>query len=362
MTFSGNRTGATWSGTLPRPRPGIRLGPFSAVRRPAVAATALALLGVLALLVCIDIARGEFVIPLGDVIDTLSGGGSRSQRFVIFDSRLPRTATAVVAGAALGMAGAITQSVLRNPLAGPDLLGITSGASFAATAAVVGIGGELAGPLGVSGAALVGGLATGAAIYLLSWHGGVDGFRLVLIGIGINAALVAGVGWLLVSARIEDVARAQIWLNGSLADTSWARFGPTAIGCGVTFLVALGAARNLGALRFGADTAGSLGVRAQLQQSVLLLAAVVAAASATAAVGPVVFIALAAPQIARRLLRVAGEPLLGSAALGAALLVGSDVIGRTLLPVSLPVGVVSAAFGGPFLLYLLVRTNRKASA
>ncbi|NUS43904.1 MAG: iron chelate uptake ABC transporter family permease subunit, partial [Mycobacteriaceae bacterium] len=302
----------------------VRIGPVSVRARPRAVLTAAALAAVLAVLFCIDIARGDYAMGLGQVLDTLTGGGTRVQRFVIFDSRLPRTATAVVVGAALGMSGAITQSVLRNPLASPDMLGITAGAGFGATAAVVA---GTAGALGVPVAALLGGLATALAVYLLAWRGrGVDGFRLVLIGIGINAALTAGVGWLLVSARLDDVMKAQVWLNGSLSETSWDRFWPTALGLAATLAVAAAAGRSLAALRFGPDTAQALGVRFQRDQALLLLAAVTATALATAAAGPVVFVGLCAGQLARRLMHTLGEPIMGSALVGAVLVVGSDII------------------------------------
>jgi iron-siderophore transport system permease protein len=329
-----------------------------------VAVSAL-LVTLLLVLACVDIAVGEFAIPLGDVVEVLAGGGTKSQHFIVTELRMPRVATAILVGAALGMAGAITQSILRNSLASPDMLGITSGASVAAVALIVsGGGGSVTGALasvGLPVAALIGALATAVVIYLLAWRGGVEGYRLVLIGIGINAFLVAVVSWLLISGRIMDVSKAQVWLNGSLAESDWSRVVPLGVCFAVIAAAVLVSARTLGALRFGDDTVRSLGVGLQSRQGLLLLAAVVLAAVATAAAGPVIFVALAAPQIGRMMLRSEGEPLIGSALTGAILVVGSDVIARTVLPIELPVGVVTAAFGGPFLLYLLIRTNRKAT-
>ncbi|WP_233608748.1 FecCD family ABC transporter permease [Nocardia stercoris] len=336
-----------------------RVGPLSVRWRPRVVAGLAAGTLLLFLLVCVDLARGDYSIPLPHVVRTLTGSGTRAEHFVIFESRLPRVLTAAVVGVALGLSGSITQSVLRNPLAAPDMLGITAGAGFAATAAVVT---GSAGALGVPAAALAGGLVTAGGIYLLAWRNGVDGLRIVLIGIGVNAALTAGIGWLLVQARLTDVVRAEAWLNGSLDETSWDRVVPVVIGVGAAAVLALSRAHALAALRFGADTARSLGVAVHRDQALLLLAAVTAAAFATAAAGLVVFVALAAGQLARRVLRTAGEPLAGSALVGAILLVGSDIVARTLLPRPLPVGVVTAALGAPFLLYLLVRANRKASS
>ncbi|WP_330181201.1 iron chelate uptake ABC transporter family permease subunit [Nocardia sp. NBC_01503] len=332
--------------------------------------TVAVLLAVLLALFALDIATGDFRIPLGRVLDVLGGGGTRAQRFVIFDSRLPRAFTAIVVGAALGLAGAIAQSILHNPLASPDILGITSGASCGAVLILAGTGGAttgIAATLGVPLAALSGGLLTAVTIYLLAWgrtssgDRGVMGFRLVLIGIGVNAALLSVVSWLLTRATLTDAAHAQLWLTGSLDRADWTTLVPAAFGLGLTLLVAAASSRTLAALRFGADTTRVLGVRMQTEQAVLLGAAVTAAALATAAAGPIGFVGLAAPQIARRLLRTPGEPIVASALVGAIAVVGADLIARTVLPVDLPVGVVTAAVGGPFMLYLLVRANRKAT-
>nr|WP_084458294.1 iron chelate uptake ABC transporter family permease subunit [Nocardia caishijiensis] len=321
-------------------------------------------------LFCLDISVGDTSVPLGRVLDVLGGGGSRSQRFIVLESRLPRALTAVVVGAALGLSGALMQSILHNPLAGPDVLGITTGAAVGAVAVLVGSGGAATGliaTLGAPLAALAGGLLTAVVIYLLAWgrggggERGVTGFRLVLIGIGVNAVLMSAISWLLTRASLTDAARAQVWLNGSLDAADMSSVVPAAVALTVVTLVALVSVRTLAALRLGEESTRVLGVRIQSQQALLIGASVVAASVATAAVGPVGFVALAAPQIARMALRTPGEPLIASALTGAALVTGADIVSRALLPVELPVGIVTAALGGPFLLYLLVRMNRKAT-
>ncbi|WP_327139995.1 FecCD family ABC transporter permease [Nocardia sp. NBC_01327] len=351
-------------------RPALRVHGFSTVLRISALLIIAVLIAVLLALFALDIATGDFQIPLGRVLDVLTGGGSRAQRFVIMDSRLPRALTAVVVGAALGLAGAITQSILHNPLASPDILGITTGASCGAVAVMVGTGGTATGvaaALGVPAAALAGGLLTAIVIYLLAWgrtttgDSGVMGFRLVLIGIGVNAALLSVVSWQLTRATLSDAAHAQLWLTGSLDRSDWSTLVPAALGLAVTLVVAAVSARTLAALRFGTDTTRVLGVRIQTQQAILLAAAVIAAALATAAAGPLGFVGLAAPQIARRLLRTPGEPIIASTLVGAISVVGADLISRTIFPIDVPVGVITAGVGGPFLLYLLVRTNRKAT-
>ncbi|MFB8001121.1 FecCD family ABC transporter permease [Nocardia sp. NPDC056000] len=355
---------------LGRTRPAVRIAGYSAVLRARALLTVAVLIAILFTLFALDISTGEFHIPLERVLDVLGGGGSRAQRFVIFDSRLPRALTAVIVGAALGLAGAIAQSILHNPLASPDILGITSGASCGAVLILAGTGGAttgIAATLGIPLAALTGGLLTAVAIYLLAWgrtstgDHGVMGFRLVLIGIGVNAALLSVVSWLLTRATLTDAAHAQLWLTGSLDRSDWSTLVPAGIGLGITLLIAAASSRTLAALRFGTDTTRVLGVRIQTQQALLLGAGVTAAALATAAAGPVGFVGLAAPQIARRLLRTPGEPIVASTLIGAIAVVGADLVSRTVLPVDLPVGVVTAAVGGPFMLYLLVRANRKAT-
>ncbi|WP_067562726.1 FecCD family ABC transporter permease [Nocardia acidivorans] len=364
------KSGAAPTRTVRRVRPALRVGGFSAVLRIGALLTVAALITVLLTLFALDIATGDFRIPLGRVLDVLGGGGTRAQRFVIFDSRLPRALTAVVVGAALGLAGAIAQSILHNPLASPDILGITSGASCGAVLVLAGTSGAttgIAASMGVPLAALAGGLLTAIGIYLLAWgrtgtgDTGVMGFRLVLIGIGVNAALLSVVSWLLTRATLADAAHAQLWLTGSLDRADFSTLIPAALGLGLALLAAAASSRTLAALRFGTDTTRVLGVSIQTQQAILLGAGVIAAALATAAAGPVGFVGLAAPQIARRLLRTPGEPIIASALIGAIAVVGADLVARTLLPVDLPVGVVTAAVGGPFMLYLLVRANRKAT-
>jgi len=347
-------------------RPALRIGPVSLVWRGRHVLVCAALAVAAFLLLCVSLGRGDYPLSVPQVLDVLAGGGARLDRFIVLDLRLPRGIGAVVVGAALAVAGAITQSLSRNPLASPDILGITAGASAAAVALIVVTGGGsivglLAG-LGLPLAALLGGLLTAFVIYLLAWRNGVEGFRLVLIGIGANAMLIALTNWMLVSADINDVARAQVWLTGSLNGAAWSQVVPAGIALAVIGTWTLIAGFTVGALRLGDDTARSLGIRLQTQQGLLLAAACGLAGIATAAAGPIGFVALAAPQLAVRLVRADGPPIVASALTGAVLVVGSDIIARTVLPVALPVGLVTSALGGPFLLYLLVRSNRKVSA
>ena len=336
-----------------------RVGPVSGVRRPRAVVLPL-LLAVLAfLLIAVSTARGDYPLPLADVVRTLLGAGDATDRLVVVDLRLPRALTGLLVGIALGVSGAVTQSLARNPLASPDVLGITQGASAAAVAVIVlGAGGSVGLPL----AALAGGLLAAALVVLLGATGGVQGLRIVLVGVGVGAALTSLTSSLLLRAQISELGLAMVWLTGSLQGRGWQHVVPVAVAVAVVLCACLVLAPTLAALRLSEDSARALGLRVPLARGVLLLAAVLLAAAATAAAGPIAFVALVAPQIAARLVGSAGPPLVTSAAVGGVLLLGADLVARTLLPVELPVGVVTAAIGAPYLLLLLVTRTRKADA
>ncbi|WP_433332037.1 FecCD family ABC transporter permease [Spirillospora sp. CA-294931] len=340
--------------------PGVRLGYVSFVWRPWLLFVTLVLAAATFLVFCLSVAVGDFSVGLPRVIATIVGRGERVDQFVIMDLRMPRALAGLIVGIALGVSGAITQSIARNPLASPDILGVTGGAGAVAVFLVTVSGGTataIASTVGVSAAALAGGLGTGLLVYLLAWRRGIDGFRLILIGVSVSAAMEAITSWLLVTADIRDVARAQAWLVGSLDGRSWDEVR-VAFWCSLVLLaVVVGAAFQFGPLRVGDEVAAGLGVRYSVVRAVMLLCAVLLAGVAVSAAGPVPFVALVAPQVALRLVRCPTPPLVVSGLVGALLLIGSDVVARTALPVALPVGVVTAAIGGPFLVYLLVRAN-----
>jgi iron complex transport system permease protein len=310
-------------------------------------------------------ALGDIPLSPAEVLATLAGGGDDFNRIVILELRLPRVATALLVGAALGIAGALTQTIARNPLASPDILGVTAGASAAAVAVIVLGGGTATGLLawvGVPLAAMAGALLAAAAVYLLAWRQGTDGFRLVLVGIGINELLLAVVSWLLIGATILDAEQALRWITGSLNGRGWEHVLPVAVCLLVAAPALVVLARWLRPLQLGDDTATALGVSVQRSQAMLLLLAVALTATATAAAGPIAFVAFVAPQIAVRLVRGTAPPLLTSALVGAAIILGSDVISRVLLPVELPVGIVTTVLGAPYLVFLLIRQARRVSA
>lgn len=312
-----------------------------------------------------NIGLGDFPISVTDVLGVLAGGGTDTERFIVLEFRLPRSLTAVLVGAALGLSGAITQAVARNPLASPDILGVSAGAGVAVVALIVlgnlGVVSALTGA-SLPIAALIGGFGAAALVYLLAWRRGIEGYRLVLVGVGIQAVALSMTQWLLVVAQIQDAARATVWLTGSLNGRGWDHVVPVGLALLGLIPIALVLSFGLGALQFGDDTARGLGVRVNRARSALILVAVALAAVATSSAGPILFVALVVPQITQRLVGAARPPLLASAVYGALLTVGSDLIARTVLGSELPVGIVTAVLGAPYLLYLLARRNREVAA
>jgi iron complex transport system permease protein len=343
----------------------VRVGPVSTVWRPRAVAVPVVLATVALLLAAVDVALGDYPIDVPDVARIVLGGGEPADRFVVMHLRLPRALTAVLVGLAFGMSGAILQSVARNPLASPDILGITQGAGVGAVALIVLGGGALSGVaafIGLPVAALIGGMLAATAIYLLAWRQGVAGFRLVLIGIAVAAMLTSLISWLLIISDITVAAQATVWLTGSLNGRGWEHVVPVSLVVGVVAVLVLMASPTLAALRLGDDSARALGIRLQTGQALLLGVAVVLASVAVAAAGPIPFVALIAPQVALRMVRSAGPPVLAGGLTGAVLVVGSDVVSRTVLPVELPVGVLTAVLGAPYLLYLIARRTRRENA
>ncbi|MBY8344689.1 iron chelate uptake ABC transporter family permease subunit [Streptomyces spinosirectus] len=303
------------------------------------------------------IGTGDFPISAGDVLKTLAGNGNAGQEFIVDELRLPRVLVGLLVGASLGLGGALFQAVTRNPLGSPDVLGLGQGATAGALVMIVLFSGSAA---EVTVGALVGGLVTGLAIYLLAWKQGVHGYRLVLVGIGVSAIVTAVNGYLLTVSDIVDAARAVVWMTGSLSGRDWDQVWPLLGLCAVLVPLVLVNARGLRMLEMGDDVAGALGVRVERVRALLMVAAVLLTATATAAAGPVSFVALTAPQLARRLTRSPGPNLLPSLCMGAALLVTADLTSQRLFGADqLPVGVVTGVLGGVYLLWLLV-TERRA--
>ncbi|MFE7844738.1 FecCD family ABC transporter permease [Microbacterium sp. NPDC057407] len=326
----------------------------SRVRRRRVLVVSAVLVATLTVSI-VALSVGDYPIAPAELWQTIWGAGDRAQSYVVFQVRAPRLVMGLLVGAALGIAGALLQSLLRNPLASPDLLGISGGAGAAAVFALLILG--LGGPL-LALAAFVGGTVVAAFLLLAGRHRADGGYRLILAGVGVAFLCVAITNYLLVRAQVELAQAALIWLTGSLASTPWWNV----LTVGVVVLVCVPAvvacARWLPLTQMGAATAASLGVRASTVRVVGIMTAVLLTAVTCAFVGPISFIALCAPAIARPLLGHGAVGIGTSAGVGAGLLVSADLVAQFAFPgFSLPVGVVTGAIGAVFLLWLLATSK-----
>lgn len=291
----------------------------------------------------------------GKVFAALTG---TDHSVVIRDWRLPRVLAGLVFGAALGVAGAIFQNLTRNPMGSPDVIGLDAGAYTGALVALTVLSGTSA-QLAVG--SVVGGLAVAAAIYLLSFERGFSGLRLVVIGIAFNAMVTAINSWIVLRAELEVAIAAVGWSAGSLNGVGWADLGIPFTVIAVLLILMASRAHAMHQASLGDAIAVTTGVGLDRLRLLMVLVGVGCTATVTAVAGPIAFIALAAPQIGRRLAGAAGVPLLPAALTGAVLLLGADLIAQMLLaPVALPVGVVSTAIGGCYLIWLLTKEVRRA--
>lgn len=313
-------------------------------------AAAVALLGVVAL------GLGTYPLSPEEVVRVLFGGGEPLDRTVVFEWRMARTVAAIVLGGFLAVAGALFQTATRNPLASPDILGLSNGAFTGMLLMIVFFSASW--PLMTVGA-VAGGLITAALIWALAYRGGVQGFRLIVIGIGVAAMLASANTWMLLEVELETAMFASAWGTGTLNGVT----GPPVAGavlCAAPLLVLLVIlSPRLRQLDLGDDVATATGERPAIVRALALLVAVGLVSIATAVIGPVAFIALAAPQIARR---IAGTPYLSltlSALVGALLLLMSDLVAQHVLPVALPVGVVTVSLGGLYLVITIIQEIRR---
>jgi len=314
------------------------------------------LLATLAALV-LSVGAGEYPIPPGEVVRTLLGlsVSDPESPFIVNTLRLPRTLVAVAVGAALAVAGAIMQGLTRNPLAAPELTGVTAGAGLAAVLLIVAVP---AAPLGLLPlAALAGALAAALLVYALAWSRGDSPLRLILVGIGLTSVAGALTTLLLTFGEIEEATRALIWLTGSVYGRGWDDLAAILPWLALFLPLAAILAPQLDALGLGEEVARGLGSRVALGRGLLLLTAAALAAAAVAAAGTVGFVGLIAPHLARRLVGPAHAGLLPTAALAGALIVTlADLVGRTVAaPIEIPCGIVTAVIGAPFFIFLLYR-------
>ncbi|MEV0585721.1 iron chelate uptake ABC transporter family permease subunit [Nonomuraea sp. NPDC050310] len=330
----------------------VRFGPWSVRLAPRAVVVTLALLLLAAAVSALALSTGEITVPIPDILAALTGEGSPIAELIVANLRAPRLVTGLLVGAAFGLGGAIFQSLTRNPLGSPDVIGLTAGASTGGILMVVAGGAAWQ----IAAGSLLGCLLSAALIYAVAYRGGVAGHRLVLVGIGAGALLLAVDSYLLTRANLNDAANAGAWLTGSLSGRGWDHAIPMGLALAVLLPVCAVLARPLRMMEMGDDAARAAGIRVERVRGAALVAGVLLAGAATAAAGPVMFVALAAPQLARRMTRGAGLSLPASALTGAVLLALSDLIAmRVIAPSELPVGVVTAALGGAYLAFLLRR-------
>ena len=364
---------ATTDHRAPAPQPtsapgrrGVVVGPIGLAWRPRVLWCTVAALVAVGVLVVLGVAVGSTWIAPVRVVRSLLGLEGGPDAFIVSTLRLPRVLTGALVGLTLGVAGALTQTVTRNPLGTPDIIGVTSGASVGAVAAIVLGGGTysvsavaLSG--GIPVAATVGALVAAAAVYGLGWRGGVQSYRLVLVGIGVSATLDAVTSYLLVRAKITVATAASQWLVGSLSSTSWSSVWPLLVVAAVAVPIALATSAALGTGQLGDEVATGVGLAVQRHRLLVLALAVVLTAAAVAAAGPVGFVAFVVPQIGLRLAGTNRPPLLLAGALGAALVLAADLLARTAFPWQVPVGIVTTVIGAPYLIWLLIRHRKEMS-
>ena len=305
----------------------------------------------------VSLQSGAVTLDFSQVFNALTGSAPRNITMVVTEWRLPRVAMALLVGAALGISGAIFQSLMRNPLGSPDVMGFNTGAWSGVLVAMVLFGQHLT---AITLAAMAGGILTSLVVWALAWRDGIETFRLIIIGIGMRAMLMAFNTWLLLQASLETSLSAGLWFAGSLNGLTWAKTLPAAPLILLMFICALLLVKRMRLLEMGDDSACALGVSVERSRLMLMLVAVVLTAAATAIAGPISFIALVAPHIARRLSGTARWGLTQSALCGSLLLLAADLCAQRLfMPYQLPVGVVTVSLGGIYLIVLLVQESRK---
>jgi len=336
-----------------RARPGGRGGRHPRLRRR----TALAVLCAVALVVAVvALGLGDYPLSPLEVLRALAGGDGFASTIVL-QWRLPRVLAALVLGAALGVSGALFQSLTRNPLGSPDVIGFATGSYTGAIVVIVAGGTSWA---ATAGGALVGGIATALVVYLLAHRRGVAGLRLIVVGIAVTALLHSVNSWLLLRARTEVALTANFWGSGSLALVGWQQLVPALVALAVLAPLVAAVAPPLRQLELGDDAARAHGTRVEGARLAVVVVGVALTAVVTAVSGPIAFVALAAPQLARRVTRSAGVPLVASAVTAGVLLLVADVVAQRIGTSPVPVGLVTLVLGGGYLLTLLARETRRS--
>lgn len=331
----------------------VRAGRRARSRSRLLVTVALAVLT--AALLGLAVMGGHTYYSPAEVWGVIRGETVPGASFAVGELRLPRACLGLLTGAGLGMAGVTFQTMLRNALASPDVIGISAGAG---AAAVFGLLVLRLGQTQISLLAVAAALLTAMTSYLLSLKGGMAGTRLILIGIGISSMLSSVTSYLLSKAAAWDVGPAMRWLTGSLNDAEWDQVAPLSIAFVVLVPLLLSQSHALRLTQLGDDAAAALGVRVERTRVLAILAAVGLVACATAAAGPISFVAFLAGPLAARIVKPGGSLMVPAALVGAALVLASDFAGQYAFGTRYPVGVITGVLGAPYLVYLLIRTNR----
>ncbi|WP_211439500.1 FecCD family ABC transporter permease [Corynebacterium glutamicum] len=332
----------------------VALGRMQVFVEKRTALLALALCLAAAALAVYSVASGTINYSLAEVMSALALRGEDKTELVIWSIRLPRAVAAIAVGMALGAAGSVFQSISRNALGSPDVIGFTTGA---ATGAVLQIVLYNKGATATALSAVAFGVVTAVIVYLLSRNrGSTGGYRLVLIGIGVSAMLSALNTLLLAWGDLDLAVKARIWLSGSLNAREWNDVYPTLIALAICLPMLIYYSRPLNILEMGDDQAKQLGVNTERLRLIVMILGVLLTSVAVAAAGPIAFIALAAPQIVSRITGAARVQVVCSGLFGAVLLLAADMISRN-LPTSyaVPVGLTTGVIGGFYLLWILTR-------
>lgn len=301
------------------------------------------------------LSTGQLQTSFTELSQVLLGKGEKFLTAVILEWRLPRLTSGLIFGAALGVSGALFQSLIRNPLGSPDIIGFNTGAYTGALVVIILIGGSY---FQIALGAIIGGIVCSGVVYLLAFKHGIEGFRLIIIGIGISAMLSALNTWMMVSSSLETAMTAALWGAGSLNGLSWMQIIPSLSFILVALVAAAMLTRKMNILEMGDDSAKILGISSEKTRQLALLFGVILTAVVTATTGPISFISLVAPQLVKKLMKEGGVALIPSALMGAMLLTLSDFIAANLFaPNQLPVGVVTISIGGCYLIYLLIQQS-----
>lgn len=340
----------------------LRLGRAIAIRiRGRSAVVNIALTSIAIGLAVLAIGIGDYPISPARVVGTLLGQGDEFERMVVIEWRLPAAIAAVAFGALLGLGGAIFQSLTRNPLGSPDVIGFDAGSYSAVVLTIILMGST--GYWSIATAAIVGGLLTAFLVYILSYRRGVQGFRLIIVGLAVSAVLGSINAYLITRADISDAMTVGFWGAGSLSRVSWESLPPSLIIALVIFIAAGLLSPALRQLELGDDAALAQGVNAGRSRLALLVTGVASTAVVTAAAGPIGFVALAAPQLARRITRTPGISVVSATCMGAALLSAAQSLSLVVAQAyqRVPVGLITVCLGGLYLIWLLIRETRRTT-